>query len=169
MKPVNKEEFWKERLHDAKTKYPLHYSVFVTGHEQWKKINKNHQAILEKEVKDTDNVIDLGCAYGRSSEMIKSDKYLGVDFSPDFIEEAKKLYPKRKFQVANLKQLPFKDKQFDVGFMVSVKAMILTNLGEDEWELIEQECKRVCKKLLILEYGTGDLGLEINSDEYEIL
>jgi SAM-dependent methyltransferase len=169
MKPVNDINFWKQRLDDAKTKYPLHYSVFITNQNSWNTINKNHKDILQKEIKSTDKVIDLGCAYGRSSEMFDCKEYVGVDFSPDFINEAKKLYPNKKFQVADLKSLPFKDKYFDVGFMVSIKAMIKSNLGKSEWELMEKECKRVCKKVLILEYGIGDLGIDENSNEYEII
>lgn len=169
MKPVNDTKFWKQRLDDAKTKYPLHYSVFITNHDSWNKINKNHQEILRKEISQTDKVVDLGCAYGRSSEMFECAEYVGVDFSPDFIEEAKKRYPNKKFLVADLKKLPFKKNEFDVGFMVSVKAMIKSNLGEKEWNKMEKECKRVCRRLLILEYGTGDLGLDQDSDKYEIL
>jgi ubiquinone/menaquinone biosynthesis C-methylase UbiE len=166
-KPVDKLEFWKDRIENAK-KGREHYSVFISNESTWKDINEKHKDILDKEIKETDNVIDLGCAYGRSSEMVKG-KYTGVDFSPDFIEKAKSKYPDKKFLVANLKELPFKDKKFDIGFMVSIKAMIVSNLGNNEWEKIEKECKRVCKKLLILEYGQGDKDIKNDAEHYEII
>lgn len=169
MKPVNKLDFWKKRLEDTKNgPLPLHYSVFIADKSIWNNLNEKHAEILRKEIKRTDKVIDLGCAYGRSSEMVRGH-YTGVDFSPDFIEEARRLYPDKRFEVADLKSLPFKDKEFDVGFVVSVKAMIISNLGQDEWDLMQKECERVCKKLLILEYGTGDKGVEVNPHEYEII
>lgn len=166
-KPVNKLDFWKDRIEYAK-KGREHYSVFIANDSQWKDINTKHKEILEKEIKETDNVIDLGCAYGRSSEMVKG-KYTGIDFSPDFIEIARTKYPDKRFVLGSLKELPFEDKEFDIGFMVSVKAMIISNLGSEEWAIMQKECERVCKKLLILEYGQGDKDITNNADEYEII
>jgi ubiquinone/menaquinone biosynthesis C-methylase UbiE len=167
MKPVNKREFWKDRIEKAKNGRE-HYSVFISSEPMWMDINRKHREILDKEIKETDNVIDLGCAYGRSSEMVKG-QYTGIDFSPDFIEIARKKYPDKRFVLGSLKKLPFEDKEFDVGFMVSVKAMIISNLGNKEWDIMQKECERVCKKLLILEYGQGDSGIKNNADEYEII
>lgn len=167
-KPVDKLDFWKDRLENAKANYPIHYSVFMAHEVLWKQINEKHRRILEKEIKETDNVLDLGCAYGRSSEMVKG-KYTGIDFSLDFIEEAKKRYPDKNFMVADLKKLPFGNKEFDIGFMVSVKAMIISNLGYDEWAKMEKEIKRVCKKTIILEYGGSDAGIKNDAEYYEII
>jgi len=167
-KPVDKLEFWKERLDNAKAKYPLHYSVFVAGDKMWKDIESKHREILNKEIKESDNVLDIGCGYGRASEMVKG-RYTGIDFSPDFIKEAQSLYPNKKFMVADIKNLPFNDKEFNVGFMISVKAMIVNNLGKEEWDKMESELKRVCKKILVLEYGTGDKGLTNGAEHYETI
>lgn len=166
-KPVDKLDFWKDRIEYAK-KGREHYSVFIANDSQWKEINEKHKEILEREIKETDNVVDLGCAYGRSSEMVKGT-YTGIDFSPDFIEIARTKYPNKRFVVGSLKELPFEDKEFDVGFLVSVKGMIIGNSGHDEWDIMQKECERVCKKLLILEYGQGDKNINNNADEYEIL
>jgi len=166
-KPVDKLDFWRDRIESAK-KGREHYSVFIASEPMWKDINAKHKAILEREIKETDNVIDLGCAYGRSSEMVKG-RYTGVDFSPEFIEKAKEKYPDKKFFVADLKKLPFNDKEFSVGFMVSVKGMIISNLGKDVWDVMQTECERVCKKLLILEYGQGDRLILNDADVYETI
>jgi hypothetical protein len=34
--------------------------------------------------------------------------------------------------------------------------MIIGNLGLDVWEPMEKECKRVCKKVVTLEYGVHE-------------
>lgn len=162
-------EFWKERIDDAKKNNKIYYSVFLANETIWKKLNDDHRKILEKEIKKGDRVLDAGCGYGRNSEMIKSKKYIGVDFSPDFIELAKELYPDREFLVADIKDLPFEDKEFDVSICVSVKGMIIGNLGNKEWDKMQKELKRVSNRLLILEYGSGDSLSKYTSDKYEIL
>lgn len=146
-KPVNKLEFWKERIDHAQKE---HYSVYVTGENDWKRINKAHEEIFEKEVKGTDRVLDAGCGYGRWANRFSN--YVGIDFSPDFIAKAKNNFPDKDFRVMDMKKLDFKDKEFDVAFCVSIKKMIVDNLGWDEWNLMQKELERVSKKVLLLEY-----------------
>lgn len=146
-KPINKLEFWKERIDTAKKDQ---FTVYVCGEEMWKNINETHKNILLETIPKNAIVLDAGCGYGRWSELF--DNYIGVDFSPDFIEMAKKRYPNKDFQVGNLKSLQFKDQQFDFAFCVSIKKMVIDNLGEEEWNLMLKELKRVSKKVLVLEY-----------------
>lgn len=150
-KPVEQVNFWKERLELAKKQGNIHYSVYLANPTLWKTINDTHKEIIQKEILPSDNVLDIGCGYGRMSELLEN--YTGVDISPDFIDEARKLYPTKTFMVADISKLPFDTKQFDVGVAVSIKNMILGNVGEERWLEIEREIKRVCKKVLILEYG----------------
>jgi ubiquinone/menaquinone biosynthesis C-methylase UbiE len=155
-KPIDKKEFWKERIEKAK-RGREHYSVYITSDGDWDYLNKAHEQILKKE--GVGRVLDAGCGYGRWSVLFKN--YVGVDFSADFIEIAKSKYPDKEFRVADLKQLPFKDKEFDTAFCVSIKEMIVGNLGGAEWELMENELKRVAKQVLLLEYT--------NPYDYEVL
>jgi len=143
-KPIDKLEFWKERIKNAPKD---HFSVYITSESDWKRINEAHQEHFKK-IKG--RVLDAGCGYGRNS--IYFEDYVGVDFSPDFIELAKEKFPDKEFMVANLKSLPFKDKEFDWAFCVSIKAMVKNNLGEEEWLKMEKELKRVAKQVMILEY-----------------
>lgn len=147
MKPVNQIEFWKQRIDTARKE---HFSVYVINDSGWDEINKRHKKQLKQFIPQEANVLDAGCGYGRWSELFEN--YQGVDFSPDFIEKARKKYPDKQFLVANLKKLPFKDLAFDVSFCVSIKKMIVDNLGEVEWKEMEKELLRVSKKILILEY-----------------
>lgn len=167
-KPVDQEIFWKERIDYAKEHGKLHFSVFLAHDLLWRQINADHERIIKEHVKDTDKVLDAGCAYGRMSEIIPGD-YTGIDFSPDFIEEAKKLYPNKNFLVADLKNLPFKDKEFDIAVLVSIRHMIIGNLGQEVWDQMEKELKRTCKKVLILEYGVNDKDNKLESSEYILL
>ena len=164
-KPVDKIEFWKQRIDTAVSE---HYSVYVANETLWAKINKVHERIIKSLIKDTDRVLDAGCAYGRSSVFFNN--YVGIDFSPDFIERAKKKFPDKTFMVGNLKELPFKDKEFDWAFCISIKKMIIDNCGEEEWLKMEKELKRVAHKVLILEYGDELPGGGINgADQYEVI
>lgn len=143
-KPVDSINFWKERIDTAAKDY---FMVYVTSEGDWKRINEAHREHFKKM---EGRVLDAGCGYGRNSEYF--DNYVGVDFSPDFIELAKKKYPNKTFIQGDLKDLPFKDKEFDWAFCVSIKAMIENNLGEEEWKKMERELLRVAKQVMLLEY-----------------
>lgn len=155
-KPVNKEDFWKWRLNEAE-KSRLYYSVYLTNEQDWKHIEDTHKGIMEP-YKDK-KVLDAGCGYGRASEWFSN--YTGIDFSPDFIDKARELYPDKTFLKEDLKNLPFKDNEFDVAFCISIKEMIIGNLGEAEWEKMENELKRVAKKVILLEYTNPSQFTEI--------
>lgn len=146
-KPVNDIQFWKKRIETAQSE---HYSVYVIHEQGWKRINDIHNELFDELIPKDAKVLDAGCGYGRWSE--KFTNYIGVDFSPDFIEMAKSKYPNKTFIQADLKNLPFKDNEFDFAFCVSIKKMIVDNLGEEEWLKMETELKRVARKLLVLEY-----------------
>ena len=167
--PVDKEWFWRRRLKLAKEQEHLHYSVFLATDSHWGRIYKIHANVLTKEIKPDESVLDLGCGYGRMAPLFVN--YTGVDFSHEFIEEAKAMFPDKTFLCADLNKLPFKDKEFDVGFAISMKHMIVANLGEEKWKKMEDECKRVCKKVILLEYGISESHFDTPDQigNYEIL
>lgn len=148
IQPVNELAFWKERIEQAPAS-SFHYSVYLARQSLWDEISKAHTAILKREAAGY-HVLDAGCGYGRASEWI--DDYTGIDFSPDFIEQARKRYPGKNFAEADLNKLPFKDGQFDIAFCISMRGMILGNLGEQAWQNMEDELLRVADKVIILEY-----------------
>ncbi len=95
-----------------------------------------------KKIKKGDKVLDLGC--GAASiwyelKNIKDIDLMGVDISPKMIKEAKKLYPKDKFLVADSEKLPFKDESFDV----IVCSSVLHHLPKPDKAL--KEMRRVLK------------------------
>ena len=57
-KAVEKIEFWKQRLDS----YPhLRFSVYLTSQEDWDYIMETHTEIINKLIKDTDNVLWTLC------------------------------------------------------------------------------------------------------------
>jgi len=125
-KPVNKIEFWKDRLNNARD---LRHSVYITSSKDWDFLNGIHENIL-KPYKDS-KVLDAGCGYGRWSQFFNN--YVGVDFSPDFIDKAKELYKDTQFIQAYLAKLPIEDDHFDLSFCVSLMFMIENKLGKAAW------------------------------------
>lgn len=104
-------------------------------------IDPIHQEIINKLIKPNDKVLDAGCGVGRISGWF--DNYTGIDFVPEFIYQAHRQHPYKKFVCANFnKVLPFKDKEFDWVIMISASQYCKTD-----------EIKRVGKKVLILSYG----------------
>jgi ubiquinone/menaquinone biosynthesis C-methylase UbiE len=140
---VDNEEYWNERL----KKETLTMSVYAISDNGLSEMEEKHMTVLAPY--KNKKVLDAGCAFGRMSKYFSD--YVGVDFATGFIEKAKKLYPDKTFIKANLKALPFGDKQFDLAFCVMVKGNVSNNLGEAEWGRMEKELKRVAKEVITLE------------------
>lgn len=64
-------------------------------------------ASLASDIKDGDNVLDLGCGNGRFIETIKDKKieYLGIDNSEELIKLARVNYPEYRFIVSDILNL----------------------------------------------------------------
>lgn len=164
-KAVDTIKFWKKRI---ETSVSEHYSVYVAHEELWRAINAIHEKIMDKHIPKDALVLDAGCAYGRWSPKFKN--YIGLDFSPDFIDIARQKYPKKEFYVASLEKIPYPNKHFDWAIVVSIKNMIVSNCGEEAWKKMEKELKRTCKQVLLLEYGDEKPGGGVNgADQFIIL
>lgn len=151
--PVSDPPFWEDRLAKAKANKQIHWSVYLCGELMWNKMQEAHREILLREIEPGMKVLDAGCGYGRMARFFPPAYYTGVDISPDLLEIAHTDFPMHRFILGNLKELPFKNLEFDVAFCISIKGMIVGNLGGQEWDKIQIELKRVAKKVLLLEYG----------------
>jgi len=165
-RPIDKLEFWKSRI-DSSGENNKHHSVYRCDNQLWTMLENHHVRQIKKFVSPTDKVLDAACGYGRMAKYFNRENYTGIDFSPDFIDLASKQFSDYKFIVADLKNLPFEDKQFDWCFGVSIKAMIIRELGNDQWLKMEQEIRRVSKKIIFLEYSDGR-GNHLK-DNYEVI
>lgn len=157
---VNKTEFWKERIEEAGQ--DLRLSVYRTPLDDWEYLCNIHKKICDELINPEDSVLDVACGYGRASEWF-GGKYVGIDFSEDFIKKAKEFYPERTFYVQDAEKTFFDDKQFDWVVCVSFKQMIERELGSLEWAKIEMELKRIAKNILLLEYSSPGKFEVINS------
>jgi len=164
-RPVDKLEFWKSRIDSSGDK--KHHSVYRCDDGLWSILEKHHVRQIRQFIKPTDRVLDIACGYGRMAKYFACENYTGIDFSPDFIDLASKQFPDYNFVVADLKKLPFKDNQFDWCFGISIKAMIVRELGDNQWLKMEQEIRRVSKKTIFLEYSDGK-GNHLK-DNYEVM
>lgn len=69
----------------------------------------SERRFLERILKDVDSVLDVGCASGRYVDLItdvrpqirETLKYVGIDISPENIENARRLYPRYQFELVN--------------------------------------------------------------------
>jgi len=163
--PIEKISYWKYRVdksfeRDAKHENDdlKHESVYLVNQDEWERIAEEHKKILGQ-YRDK-KVLDAGCGYGRSSEWFTN--YVGIDFSPDFIEKAKELYPDKEFIIGDLKKLPFKDNEFDIAICVSIKNMVVGQLGGAVWDKMEKELLRVAKEVLLLEYTDPSIFNKLN-------
>jgi len=164
--PIFEQSFWQIRLAEAQKIGLLEHAI-GQGFD-FKKIDVLHQEIVQKQIKPEETILDIGCGYGRIVNWFSDKQYTGIDFVPSFIRLAQKIHPAKYFILGDMRNLSeiFKDTQFDWGLLISIKEMIRRDIGRDEWQKIENGLLRVCKKLLILEYGNSR---EEEIKKYEIV
>lgn len=151
-KPIEDDAFWLERLEQAKRDGKDWHSVYYTHTSDWEEICRAHEPIVREETRGK-TVLDAGCGYGRASEWCAdASAYTGVDMSPSLLKEAHERYPTETFMQADLRNLPFKNGEFDIAIAISIREMVIENLGIDEWKKMLRELHRVAKKVLLLEY-----------------
>ena len=141
----------KSMFNDISPRYDLLNDLLSAGtHRLWK--NKLVQLALTLKPKSV-----LDCATGTGDiafgfESKNIERIIGCDFSPQMIEYADRRKTKKNssvtFQVEDVSNLPFADREFDVATM-SFGIRNVENL-----ELSLKELSRVSHHLLILEFGT---------------
>jgi len=92
------------------------------------------------------SVLDVGCGFGFLIPYIEKQAqrfdYLGIDIVPEFIREARKLYPNYKFKVGDYFTRPIR-KRFDI---IIASGVLNNNLGEatikSRFDFIKKTFKR---------------------------
>lgn len=128
---------------------------------------------LAEFVKENDRVLDIGCGNGRLYQLFAnlSISFTGIDISEKLIEIAKERYPKCHFEVANMTDLPFEVKKFDVIFSL----VAFHHLPTQETQLKALgEMKRVLKpkgKIILLNWNAYSdwVKTKLKKGEYEDL
>lgn len=154
--PVETELFWKNRIYQTVANgKPLHQAIWFTSVEEWKKSIHHTTRVLNSHIKNGSSILDIGCGIGTLVDCLldsrlKDFEYVGVDISPDLISLASIKYPNYEFVCSNANDLPFSDLKFDWAVCRQFKRMIDANTKS--WDKIEVELRRVCKKVLLIEY-----------------
>lgn len=163
-KPIFESSFWSERLRTARQP---HHAVFVCQKPHWDAIAARHREIIARHVRPADAILDAACGWGRMIDLLPPGEYeyVGVDLSPDFIDLARREHPQSRYEfvVGDLRDLSGvlearRGRKFDWAIAISVKHMVIREAGMEAWQTIENELKRVSKKILYLEYDTNDEG-----------
>lgn len=154
--------YWHRRLRDApnEEKWRAFYRV---GRGKKQAIDAKHRQILSSLIRPTDSILDVGCGNAglldcMPGPWIVSGRYLGIDVTPKFIEEAKiNRNPKWWFIVGDIRTIELPE-HFDWAIMVSFRPMIKRHLGHEQWSKIEAKLRGLANRLLYLEYDPNDEG-----------
>ena len=94
-------------------------------------------------VSKKEKILDVGCGVGKLSRYLKGFNLYGCDITENFVEQAKKEFYK-EVKVAEIYNLPYKDKEFDKIICLGVFEYIQNT------EKAMKELLRVCKGKIIL-------------------
>lgn len=161
--PVADPDYWQWRLQKAEASGYRHKALYYVPLNTWRLIERQHRKILRMKIGNNDSVLDVGCAWGRLLDLLPTTwngKYLGIDVASGLVELAQEQHPNHQFKVGDVRQeLPqLQHQAFDWAVMISVRSMIIRNLGQQTWDEVERELRRVCWRLLFLEYDPKDVG-----------
>lgn len=159
--------YWQERLENANNFGELHRSIFLCPKSEWEKIEERHKEILRDLIKPTDSVLDVGCGYGRLLTLMPETwkgLYLGIDISVDFLMQARRNYPHQAFELMDARDLhriqPVNEGyKFHWAILISIRPMVINNMGSEVWEQMEAEIRKKAHKILYLEYTADDKGV----------
>lgn len=99
---------------------------------------------LSKRLKkmSANSILDVGCATAFYRDSIPVDEFVGIDINKNFIESAKKRFPKDKFFVMDAISLKLPDSSFDA----VISKGVLHHLSEAELIKALKESLRVCRR-----------------------
>lgn len=91
----------------------------------WKEIDFNNKKVL-----------DIGCGFGKMGKFLnkkfKNVDYKGIDITPEFIENGKRMYPYLKLEVGDFHELTKTEDSTDTGYDVVLASGVLnSNYGSE--------------------------------------
>lgn len=98
---------------------------------------------LRELCKKAEKILDVGC--GEGSRLNAMGGGVGIDINRFAISEAKKKYPKSKFQIASVEKLPFAGKSFDLVY----SAFVIEHVKSPE-KMLEEMIRVTSKRLVII-------------------
>lgn len=70
--------------------------------------------MIEHAAKPDARVLDVGCGPGTSASLFPDSGYLGIDYNPQYIRDAAKKYPGKRFEVGDATRLALNEEKFDI-------------------------------------------------------
>lgn len=145
---------------------------YLTHRDNTDELYKSEKYFIQDAFKDTKNMLDIGCAAGGFSKIVrqynKDINYVGVDISPAMISEAKKRYNKSNFYLCDGERLDFPEGFFDLCICLGVLHMT------ESWRKLLAEAWRVCRGTLIFDLrivegeGVCDAALSYQRLEFDM-
>jgi 2-polyprenyl-3-methyl-5-hydroxy-6-metoxy-1,4-benzoquinol methylase len=99
--------------------------------------------MIQKELRDEDSILDLGCGIMSATDELKN-KIIGVDIWPVYLNHIKSRFPTVKISMEETDR--FMDKSYDVVFCLDVLEHLEYNLALK----ILDECKRIARRKVII-------------------
>lgn len=105
----NTKSYWNDRVKEAKG--DVHHLVYNSA-SHFAASQEAAEIFIKKFIKAGDNVLDVGCGYGRFYDAIKAQgaTYTGIDFSIEMIQLARSKHPGGEFTMfdwANVSDLEY--------------------------------------------------------------
>jgi ubiquinone/menaquinone biosynthesis C-methylase UbiE len=119
-----------------------HWDSIAQKRDSWKGMGKWYHCRLAElyhfYIPKDASVLELGCADGRLLASLKPKRGVGVDFSEEMIQRAKKNHPEFEFIHADTHDLSSINETFDI--------IILSDLINDLWDVqrVFEQIKRLC-------------------------
>lgn len=109
----------------------------------WGAVDKKHVDHIMEYV-DGKKILDMGCGYGTTTNYLRQNNLdsIGIDYSSEAIEEAKRRFPNGNYQFANAENLPYPDQTFDV---IILRDALHHFVGEADFDKVKKEIIRVSK------------------------
>ncbi len=144
--------WWTERLDRAILHNVPYQGIIEEPDFLWERMNITSGKVLAALFKfyRPSSVLDAGCGLGNLCEYVPpSIKYVGVDFTPKFIDLARKEYPSREFHVVNcLDMSQFEDGVFDLVFVRGMEGTVRVGYSDEAWMQMQAELLRVSWSVL---------------------
>ena len=104
---------------------------------------------LERQLKDMESVLDLGCGESSPLKNIKKDFYsIGIDLSEENIKKSKELKIHNEYCLMNVLDIDkfFPEKSFDIIIALD----LIEHLSKEEGKLLIKKMEKLAKKKIII-------------------
>lgn len=141
-----------ERYNERLSEHGAEFTALASGTEERRAVR--FHVLSEVGISSGDTVLDLGCGFGDFAGFLAGRgieaSYTGYDINPKLIEEARRKYPGRTFEVRDVLEESFP--RFD--YIVSTSCFNLCMLEGDNYQFVE--------RILAKCYEHADKGVSID-------